>query len=439
MTARKRRAPTAVAPLAPPPPLARVEILWSENGAVPTRVFRSLADADAALARAFAEQPAPRGGGYDKTAFLVVWTDGKRHEGRADVTDADVRRAPRVGGILRLHLIRVSRWMCNTLPAWITGADREAKMAWGYELHQRLAAEPPLTAIAADTRAGGTDADDTDDDEPNDDEPGDDEEALAPRNADGQRYRGATLLPWPPTRADWLMERFRRRPRSNPVDRDSHPLTTNKDIRWAVNYVSRALVHDVPTFPEHAHARLWDHWRALHESIELLLRKGGTDDEYADNEGFWRTQLSSLVSLMTSSWGPPRNRAARLTYRPVGATGDPYPAWVQDLRGRSGVYVIRERQDDGTTPIVYVGQSSLDRLYETLTRHFQTWRRWKGFWRGQYAEGHDPGLTYDRAACAATAIVTAPDAALELEARLIARLHPRDNLLGQPAVEDAPF
>ena len=35
------------------------------------------------------------------------------------------------------------------------------------------------------------------------------------------------------------------------------------------------------------------------------------------------------------------------------------------------------------------------RLYDTLTRHFQTWRRWKGFWRGQYGEGHDPGLTYD--------------------------------------------
>jgi hypothetical protein len=50
MTSRKRKArPTSVAPMAPPPPLARVEILWSENGAVPTRVYRSLAAADAAL------------------------------------------------------------------------------------------------------------------------------------------------------------------------------------------------------------------------------------------------------------------------------------------------------------------------------------------------------------------------------------------------------
>ena len=27
--------------------------------------------------------------------------------------------------------------------------------------------------------------------------------------------------------------------------------------------------------------------------------------------------------------------------------------------------------------------------------HFH-WRRYKSFWRGQFAEGHDPGLTYDR-------------------------------------------
>jgi Uri superfamily endonuclease len=41
---------------------------------------------------------------------------------------------------------------------------------------------------------------------------------------------------------------------------------------------------------------------------------------------------------------------------------------VRDLKGKSGVYVIRE---NGET--VYVG-SSVGRLYETLTRHFQTVR-----------------------------------------------------------------
>jgi len=40
---------------------------------------------------------------------------------------------------------------------------------------------------------------------------------------------------------------------------------------------------------------------------------------------------------------------------------------VRALKGKSGVYVIREIGGD----IVYVGSSSAARLYETLTRHFQ--------------------------------------------------------------------
>jgi hypothetical protein len=127
-------------------------------------------------------------------------------------------------------------------------------------------------------------------------------------------------------------------------------------------------------------------------------------------------------------------RNAALAYRPVGNRGDPYPDWVRNLRGRSGVYVIRERDD-----IVYVGESHTGRLYETLTRHFQEWRRWKGFWRGQYGEGHDPGLTYPRSAVEVAVRITSPNAALDEEARLIRRFRPRDNLLGQPELDDAPF
>jgi hypothetical protein len=78
-------------------------------------------------------------------------------------------------------------------------------------------------------------------------------------------------------------------------------------------------------------------------------------------------------------------RNASFTYRPVGAPGEAYPDWVRALKGKAGVYVIR---DEETAEILYVG-SSAGRLYDTLTRHFQAWRRWKGFWKGQYAEGHD--------------------------------------------------
>jgi hypothetical protein len=49
----------------------------------------------------------------------------------------------------------------------------------------------------------------------------------------------------------------------------------------------------------------------------------------------------------------------------------------------------------------------------------------------QYAEGHDPGLTYDRNAVDAAVVITAADRAHEMESQLIRHLHPRDNLLGQ--------
>jgi len=137
-------------------------------------------------------------------------------------------------------------------------------------------------------------------------------------------------------------------------------------------------------------------------------------------------------------------RNAGLTYRPIGASGEPYPDWIRALDDKSGVYVIREIQRDGSTPIVYVGESHTGRLYQTLTRHFQTWRRSKKFWSGQYGgQGHDPGLTYPRDRVTVAARVLSPARAMAEEARLIARLRPRDNLLGQPAddaIEDViPF
>ena len=69
--------------------------------------------------------------------------------------------------------------------------------------------------------------------------------------------------------------------------------------------------------------------------------------------------------------------------------------------------------------------------------HFH-WRRWKGFWRGQYGEGHDPGLTYERDSVEVAVRITSPAASLDEEMRLIARLKPRDNLIGQPELADQP-
>ena len=109
------------------------------------------------------------------------------------------------------------------------------------------------------------------------------------------------------------------------------------------------------------------------------------------------------------------------------------------------MYLIRERQRDGSNPVVYVGESHADRLYQTLTRHFQTWRRHKKFWSGQYtgSQSHDPGLTYPRARCTVAVRVLPAERAMHEEARLIARVRPRDNLIGQPdelaADEVVPF
>jgi hypothetical protein len=131
--------------------------------------------------------------------------------------------------------------------------------------------------------------------------------------------------------------------------------------------------------------------------------------------------------------GPPPSRNAGFSYRRIGAAGEPYPDWVRDLKDRSGVYLIR---DADTAELLYVG-SSRDRLYATLTRHLQRWQRSKRFWRGQYGDGHDPGMTYDRGAVEVAVRITSRDAALDEEMRLIGRLRPRDNLTGQ--AEDIPF
>ena len=82
--------------------------------------------------------------------------------------------------------------------------------------------------------------------------------------------------------------------------------------------------------------------------------------------------------------------------------------------------------------------SSASRSVTPSPRHFQTWRRFQGFWRGQYGEGADPGFTYPRAAVEVAVRLTSPDDALDEEMRVIARLRPRDNQIGQPdaATED---
>lgn len=180
-----------------------------------------------------------------------------------------------------------------------------------------------------------------------------------------------------------------------------------------------------------------DGQRLVHLHFELW--KGGKRSGAVDPAPYL-----AAWSRVSTSWSPtnstllasvtPRNGNLS-AYRPVGDRGEPYPEWIRALKDEAGVYVIRDAE---THEVLYVGSSS-GRLYDTVTRHLQTWRRYKGFWRGQFAEGADPGLTYPRGDVEVAIRLMSPDDALDEEMRLIARLRPRDNQIGQPELEDAPF
>lgn len=127
-----------------------------------------------------------------------------------------------------------------------------------------------------------------------------------------------------------------------------------------------------------------------------------------------------------------------VSFRTIGHAGDPWPAWLGALGTRCGVYAIKSHGK-----VVYVG-SSKARLYDTITRHFQAWRRSKKFWRGAYGRGgagHDPGMTYDRGACEIAVLTCACGDHLVMEAAWIEKFSPRDNLVKDPSgeLEESPF
>ncbi len=389
--------------------IARIHITVADNQAMRVGLYRSLADVDAALTRAYIAAPAPQGWPTDVLLFSIIWTDGYELRERATLTAEFIAEGMRRGGILRHYL-----W--HNATAHMRSQYPEVRMV-GEALIRRLVAsiDPP----------------------PDD----------GTRNGWGGPWVGPTLLPDPVAAIARLRDRVAARRPLAAADPSAgtgdarYPVTTHADVRHVVNFVSVALSRDLRGVdPERAGA-VWEAWRAMHDAIATLLRLGDDAAPYADNEGLWLRQLPHLAHLAHLLTRPepspaaPRNAA--LAFQPVGSAGEPYPAWLQAARGHSGVYLIREHQADGTAPIVYVGSSNKDRLYETVTRHFQAWRRGKGFWEGQYTENHDPGLTYDRATVTVALVITAPDDARPLEYDTIHDLSPRDNLLGQRSIDDA--
>ena len=126
-----------------------------------------------------------------------------------------------------------------------------------------------------------------------------------------------------------------------------------------------------------------------------------------------------------------------MVYREIGGQGEPWPSWVTGLKSASGAYAIR---DASTKRVLYVGSSN-GKLYDTLTRHFQTWTRQKKFWEKAYAGGkaHDPGVTYPRGRCEVAVRIMHVGDPRALETSWIKKLQPKDNEVLHPDGDDAPF
>lgn len=91
-----------------------------------------------------------------------------------------------------------------------------------------------------------------------------------------------------------------------------------------------------------------------------------------------------------------------------------WPEFIKELRGKSGVYVIRAKEDQKT---LYIGESHTGRLKKTLLRHFQSW------------SGKTAGPTYSKTSVEIAVLVTSESNAVETQNQLIESLKPRDNTI----------
>ena len=113
-----------------------------------------------------------------------------------------------------------------------------------------------------------------------------------------------------------------------------------------------------------------------------------------------------------------------LEFRPVKESRAVAP-WVRALKGRSGCYIIREKNGFLFFPgeVIYIGESHSNRLYSTLLRHFQHWT------------GKTAGPTFPASKVEVAIIRCAANRARALQDSLIEEYGPRLNITTNPDAE----
>jgi excinuclease UvrABC nuclease subunit len=114
-----------------------------------------------------------------------------------------------------------------------------------------------------------------------------------------------------------------------------------------------------------------------------------------------------------------------LEFRPI-KEGRAIAPWIRALKGKSGVYLIREKNGFLFFPgeVLYLGESHSDRLYSTLLRHFQHWT------------GKTAGPTFP-VSKVEVAVVRCPAArALDLQNAMIEEYRPKLNTTANPDAQN---
>jgi excinuclease UvrABC nuclease subunit len=113
-----------------------------------------------------------------------------------------------------------------------------------------------------------------------------------------------------------------------------------------------------------------------------------------------------------------------LEFHPV-KEGRAIAPWVRALKGKSGCYIIREKNGFlfFAGEVLYIGESHSGRLYSTLLRHFQKWS-------GKTAGPTFPVSKFE------VAVVRCPAArALDLQNAMIEEYRPKLNTIANPDAE----